>query len=104
MLRPKTVGKREKPKAALLAAVQVATNDLPLLVTAGPAERTTLFQRIVKLSHPIVVIFVAFQEYDRTQRESYLLHALSLLEAWGPAASPSAPFGLLRRNDRNLGY
>src|SRR5207245_2232989 len=67
----------------------VARDNLPLLVLASPAYRKALALRILGLSHPIAVTSVALQEYDRTANESYLLHALTLLESWGPAAWPA---------------
>jgi hypothetical protein len=40
------------------------------------------------MSDPTAIAMTAFEHYDRTGREAYLLHALSLLESWGAAAWP----------------
>jgi HEAT repeats len=78
-----------RASTAFSRALEVARYNLPLLVSASPANRKALALRILRLSHPVAVTLVALQEYDRTAKESYLLHALSLLDSWGSAAWPA---------------
>jgi len=75
-------GRAEKftPDADLVAALEAARS---------PAERRQLFDKLTKSSDPEVVVETAFREYDRTGREAFLLHGVSVLEAFGKQAWPA---------------
>jgi hypothetical protein len=62
---------------------------LPRLVSASPADRKRIRTFLLRLAEPTSLWRFAFEEYDRTGKEDFLLHALSLLEDIGPMAWPA---------------
>jgi len=69
--------------------VEEAQRLLRRLVAAGPSERRSLSEALLKQSDAVVLAQLAFEEYDRTGKEAYLLQALALLESEGAAAWPA---------------
>jgi hypothetical protein len=62
---------------------------LPLLVAARAGERRQIRDALFTFADPLSTTTVAFQQFEETSQEAYLLHALSLLESWGARAWPA---------------
>jgi hypothetical protein len=80
-----------------LRGLFMSTKTVPLsgeilltrLVSAHPEERMALCESLLSLSDPLTMVMAAFEKFDQTAKEAYLLHALSLLESWGSRAWPA---------------
>ncbi len=64
----------------------VARHYLTKLVNAGPGKRQPLRQLLLQFADPRMLAQSAFEAYGETANDAYLLHARSLLEAWGTTA------------------
>lgn len=71
------------------ASEMVIRYYLPRLVSASPKERKEIRNVLFRFAEPRSLWRYAFKEYDRTRREAYLLHALSLLEDFGESSWPA---------------
>lgn len=71
------------------ASEMVVRYYLPRLVSASPKERKEIRNVLFRFAEPRSLWRYAFKEYDRTRREAYLLHALSLLEDFGESSWPA---------------
>lgn len=61
----------------------------PRLLNASPADRKKIRGFLLGVAEPRSLWRYAFQEYDRTGKEAFLLHTLSLLEDFGERAWPA---------------
>ncbi len=85
-----TLSAMTKPREQSWLQEAAAKALLPGLESArSPGERRQLFRILTQLSTPEAVVETAFDEYGRTGREAFLLHAVSLLEGFGKRALPA---------------
>jgi hypothetical protein len=79
----------EEPAQSPCLVTAETRQFLQSLESAKAKERRELFRSVLEQSTPEAVAEAIFSLYDQTGRESFLLHGVSLLEAFGERAWPA---------------
>ncbi len=79
----------KQAESTLSGSMMAVRLYFPRLVNASPADRKKIRGFLLGVAEPRSLWRYAFQEYDRTGKEFFLLHTLSLLEDFGERAWPA---------------